>query len=97
METTTFRARFLARRTSDTWPSWSAPMVGTSATLAFRERRPSSARRRAGTVRATMGLRDIRTQDGWWRAGHRPCRHVAGNADLTKPSWAAPSDQRTHL
>jgi hypothetical protein len=59
IETTTFCARRLASRTSDTCPSWSAPMVGTSATAAFRVRKASTARRKAGTVRTTMGLRDI--------------------------------------
>ena len=34
-------------------------MVGTSAIVAFRERRSASARCRAGTVRAIMGLRGI--------------------------------------
>src|SRR5881398_2875871 len=59
IETTTLVARRLARRTSEICPSWSAPMVGTSATVAFLARRPSSARRKAGTVRTTMGFRDI--------------------------------------
>src|ERR1051325_5294000 len=47
MDTTTFPARFLANLTRDMCPSWSAPMVGTSATLAFRTRRLSSALRSA--------------------------------------------------
>jgi hypothetical protein len=34
-------------------------MVGTSAIAAFLTRKPSRARRKAGTVRTTMGLRDI--------------------------------------
>ena len=34
-------------------------MVGTNATAAFRVRKASTARRKAGTVRTTMGLRDI--------------------------------------
>ena len=34
-------------------------MVGTSATVAFLARKPSMALRRAGTVRATTGLRNI--------------------------------------
>src|SRR5579863_5424321 len=59
IETTTFRARRLASRTSDTWPSWSAPMVGTSAIVAFFTLRPSSARRSAGIVLTIWGLGDI--------------------------------------
>src|SRR5665811_2142057 len=62
METITFAARRFASRTSDTWPSGSAPMVGTSATVAFLTRRPSRARRNAGTVRTIMGLRGIRAR-----------------------------------
>src|SRR5262249_47204151 len=92
METTTFPARFFASRTSDTCPSWSAPMVGTSATLALRARRPSSARRKAGTVRATMGFRDIGTRGGWRRRGVVPCRQVAGQADHIKAGRTAPSN-----
>jgi hypothetical protein len=34
-------------------------MVGTSATVPFLARKPSMARRNAGTVRATIGLRGI--------------------------------------
>src|SRR5262245_974654 len=52
-------ARRLASRTSDTCPSWRAPMVGTNAVIAFLPRKASTARRKAGTVRTTMGLRDI--------------------------------------
>src|SRR5258707_768125 len=52
-------ARRFASRTNDTWPSWSAPMVGTSAVVAFFALRLSRARRNAGTVRTIMGLRDI--------------------------------------
>src|ERR1700676_5419962 len=55
----TLAARRFASRTSDTWPSWSAPMVGTSAVVAFFARRLSRARRNAGIVRTIMGLRDI--------------------------------------
>src|ERR1700730_5904420 len=55
----TFAARRFASRTSDTWPSWRAPMVGTSAVVAFFARRLSRARRNAGTERTIMGLRDI--------------------------------------
>src|SRR5689334_25171747 len=91
METTTLAARFLARRTNDTCPSWRAPMVGTSATVAFRLRRLSRVRRRAGTVRATMGFRDIGTQDGWVQGGVRPGLPVAREADLTKLSRPPPS------
>src|ERR1700761_7203201 len=37
-------------------------MVGTSATVAFLARKPSTARRKAGTVRAIIGLRGILAQ-----------------------------------
>src|ERR1700738_1189902 len=52
----TFVARRSASRTSDTWPSWSAPMVGTSAVVAFFALKLSRARRNAGTVRTIMGV-----------------------------------------
>src|ERR1700687_6152364 len=55
----TFVARRFASRTSDTWPSWRAPMVGTSAVVAFFALMLSRARRNAGTVRTIMGLRDL--------------------------------------
>ncbi|GMO26134.1 hypothetical protein TM239_68430 [Bradyrhizobium sp. TM239] len=45
-------------------------MVGTSAIVAFRLRRLSTARRKVGTVRAIKGLADIRTRQGWESARH---------------------------
>src|SRR6516164_9028435 len=90
METTTFFARRFANRTSDTWPSWSAPMVGTRAIVAFLARKVSTARRKTGTVRAIMGLRDIWTQS-FGQAGHGdPPWRVA--VDLSKRVARAPSD-----
>ncbi|MGY4596093.1 hypothetical protein ACVWXL_003839 [Bradyrhizobium sp. GM22.5] len=44
-------------------------MVGTSAIVAFRLRRLSTARRKVGTVRAIKGLRDIRTRRDWESTG----------------------------
>src|SRR5947208_1894530 len=46
-------------------------MVGTSATVAFLARRPSRARRKAGTVRTTRGLRGISARfcGGIWGGG----------------------------
>src|SRR6478672_10772319 len=66
-------------------------MVGTSATVAFRERSPSSARRNAGTVRTTMGFRDIGARScrgreaiglAARRRGSRPCQGQSGSAHV---------------
>src|SRR4029077_6695654 len=76
IDTTTLRARRLAWRTSDKCPSWSAPMVGTSAIVDFLARKPSRARRNAGMVRAITGLDGIgarfsrgRKDSGDWLCG----------------------------
>src|SRR5262245_31675127 len=94
METTTFPARLFANRNNDPIPAGSPPKGRTSPTVALRARRPSSARRKAGTVRTTMGLRDIGTRAGWRRRSVLPCRLVAGEADHIKAGWTAPSDGR---
>src|SRR5258707_14414394 len=69
-------------------------MVGTSATVAFRERRPSSARRNAGTVRTTMGFRDIgaRSRRGQEAIGLAARRRGSGPYQGRPPaakSWTA--------
>jgi hypothetical protein len=65
-------------------------MVGTSAIVAFLARKASTARRKTGTVRAIMGLRDIWTQSfGRARRGDPPWRVAV---DLTKRVAQAPSD-----
>src|SRR3984893_8319482 len=97
IETMTLSARRFASRTSDTWPSWRAPMVGTSAVVAFFARRLSTARRNAGTERTIMGLRDIWVRSlgvseaaGAGLGAGRPtlsrpttCRQAGRNADET--------------
>ena len=55
------------------------------------------ARRRAGTVRTTMGLRDIATWRGWRLAGRRPCLQVAENADHIKGGLTGPNSGRREL
>src|SRR5450432_1841860 len=67
IETITLLARRFASRTSDTWPSWSAPMVGTSAVVLSLALMLSRARRNAGTVQTIIGLRDIWTRSVWSR------------------------------
>src|SRR5260370_10335380 len=67
IEPITLLGRGFACRTSETWPSWSAPMVGTSAVVLFFALMLSRARRNAGTVRTIIGLRDIWTRSVWSR------------------------------
>src|SRR6516164_3784308 len=95
IDTTTLRAWRLASRTSDTCPSWSAPMVGTSAIVVFLARKPLSARRNAGIVRAIAGLEGIgarfsrgRKGSGDWLCGGqanlprtKPCRQAGQGSD----------------
>src|SRR3954454_8505418 len=61
-------------------------MVGTSATAAFRARKASTARRKAGTVRTTMGLRDIWTRSLAVSDGvrGRAAGSLGGRADLIR-------------
>ena len=61
METQTRSARRFAIRTSARWPSCSAPIVGTSATVVVFGS-ADRARRSAGSVRTMVGL-------GAWLAG----------------------------
>ena len=58
-------------------------MVGTSAMVAFRARKASTARRKAGTVRTTMGLRDIGLDLLRFLMGHEP-QDFGGPADLIR-------------
>src|SRR5438477_263888 len=71
-ETITPLAARFASMSSDTGPSWRAPMVGTSAVVAVFALRRSRARRNAGTVRTIMGLRDI-----WARSDLRETAELA--------------------
>ena len=64
-------------------------MVGTSATVAFLARSPSTARRNAGTVRAIMGVRGIRNQSVG--DGGSGVRRARAESDIIKPVAPPPS------
>jgi hypothetical protein len=91
IETMSLQARRFATRISDTWPSWSAPMVGTSAVVAFRARRLSKAcRDRADDHGASRHPGSISGGQGGSRlAGLRR------DADLIKADGRPPSGRST--